>query len=147
MASDDCTYTAAEVERVVRTAGELARTRRRKVTSVGQAAPVTRVIHISELQKNFNWEDGNPSTDTLRSAKVEDNPIVRRFSESQVNLDFRGLQELSQGLQDAGTGLRPASPQAVDGIALRLVVAFNIAGLLLALGLGTSDGGPGVTCT
>ena len=36
-ASEDCTYTAPEVERVVRVAGRLARTRRGKVTSVDKA--------------------------------------------------------------------------------------------------------------
>ena len=36
-ASDLCTYTVAEVERVVRVAGELARTRRRKLTSIDKS--------------------------------------------------------------------------------------------------------------
>jgi 3-isopropylmalate dehydrogenase len=37
VASEDCTYTTTEVERVVRTAGALARTRRQRVTSVDKA--------------------------------------------------------------------------------------------------------------
>ena len=37
VASDDCTYTAPEIERVVRVAGDLARLRRHKVTSVDKA--------------------------------------------------------------------------------------------------------------
>ncbi|MBK7834627.1 MAG: 3-isopropylmalate dehydrogenase [Gemmatimonadetes bacterium] len=48
VASDDCTYTAAEVERVVRTAGELARTRRHKVTSVDKA----NVLETSRLWRS-----------------------------------------------------------------------------------------------
>jgi adenylate cyclase len=94
-----------------------------KVTQVTQMTPnpVTRVMAVADFAKSFNWEEGNPSTDALRAARVEDNPIVRRFSESQVNLDFRGLTELSQGLQESSTGIRPTSPQAIDGIALRLV--------------------------
>jgi adenylate cyclase len=71
---------------------------------------------------DWNWEDKQPSADVLRTAPVQDNPIIRRFTESQVNLDFRGLTELSAQMQDPnGAGLRPTSPQAVDGIALRLV--------------------------
>lgn len=37
VASEDCTYTSSEIERVVRMAGALARTRRHKVTSVDKA--------------------------------------------------------------------------------------------------------------
>nr|MDQ6873276.1 isocitrate/isopropylmalate family dehydrogenase [Gemmatimonadota bacterium] len=54
-AVDVCTYTTAEIERVTRIAGDLARTRRRKLTSVDKAnvletsrlwrTTVTRVIH------------------------------------------------------------------------------------------------------
>jgi adenylate cyclase len=83
----------------------------------GSNPVTTRVMPIPD----WNWEESAPSTEALRSARVEDNPIVRRFNESQVNLDFRGLTELSQQLQDSPTGLRPSSPQAIDGIALRLV--------------------------
>jgi adenylate cyclase len=80
-------------------------------------APVTtKVMAVAD----WKWEESAPSTEALRTARVEDNPIVRRFTESQVNLDFRGLQEL-QGIQDSPTGLKPTSPHAVDGIALRLV--------------------------
>jgi adenylate cyclase len=77
----------------------------------------TKVMQIAD----WKWEESSPSTEALRTARVEDNPIVRRFTESQVNLDFRGLSELSQQLQESPTGLRPTSPQAIDGIALRLV--------------------------
>lgn len=78
----------------------------------------TKVMQVAD----WKWEDSSPSADALRTAPVQDNPIIRRFTESQVNLDFRGLTELSAGMQDSpGTGLRPTSPQAVDGIALRLV--------------------------
>lgn len=86
-------------------------------SSAGVQPPGTRVMSLAD----WNWEDGAAATDTLRTARVEDNPIVRRFTESQVNLDFRGLTELSQSLGENPTGLRPTSPQAVDGIALRLV--------------------------
>lgn len=85
--------------------------------STNTPPPVTtKVMQIAD----WKWEDSAPSTEALRTARVEDNPIVRRFTESQVNLDFRGLQEL-QGIQDSSTGLRPMSPHAIDGIALRLV--------------------------
>ncbi len=76
----------------------------------------TKVMQVAD----WKWEESAPSTEALRVARVEDNPIVRRFTESQVNLDFRGLQEL-QGIGDSPTGLKPSSPHAIDGIALRLV--------------------------
>ncbi len=48
VASEDCTYTATEVERVVRVAGALARRRRRKVTSVDKA----NVLETSRLWRS-----------------------------------------------------------------------------------------------
>ncbi len=96
-----------------------------RAMAAGSGTGTTRVIALADLpplpKGTWNWDDAQPSADGLRSAKVEDNPMVRRISESQVNLDFRGLSELSQGLSDDGTGLRPVSPQAIDGILLRLV--------------------------
>lgn len=92
-----------------------------RVTTKPKMTPpvTTRVFHVPE---NWKWEDTPQAADALRTARVDDNPLIRRFTESQVNLDFKGLQELSRDLTDDKTGgFRPSSPQALDGIALRLV--------------------------
>jgi len=77
----------------------------------------TKVMPVAD----WKWEESAPSADGIRSARVEDNPIVRRFNESKTSLDFRGLSELSQLGDTQAAGLRQTSPQGVDGIALRLV--------------------------
>jgi 3-isopropylmalate dehydrogenase len=50
--SDVCTYTRMEIERVLRMAGELARTRRRKITSVDKA----NVLETSRLWRSIATE-------------------------------------------------------------------------------------------
>lgn len=84
-----------------------------------QLQPATNVLLASE----WKWDEGSPSPEALRTAPVQDNPIIRRFAESQVNLDFRRLTEMSLQMPDPVTtaGLRPAAQPAIDGIALRLV--------------------------
>ena len=76
--------------------------------------------------KEWNWEESStpPAADNLRAARVEENPIVRRFAETSSQLDFRGLSDLppldSPAASATMTGMRaPAS--GIDGIALRLV--------------------------
>jgi 3-isopropylmalate dehydrogenase len=51
-ATDVCTYTRMEIERVLRMAGELARTRRRKITSVDKA----NVLETSRLWRSIATE-------------------------------------------------------------------------------------------
>lgn len=51
-ATDVCTYTRTEIERVLRMAGELARTRRRKITSVDKA----NVLETSRLWRSIATE-------------------------------------------------------------------------------------------
>jgi 3-isopropylmalate dehydrogenase len=51
-ATDVCTYTRVEIERVLRMAGELARTRRRKITSVDKA----NVLETSRLWRSIATE-------------------------------------------------------------------------------------------
>jgi adenylate cyclase len=75
--------------------------------------------------KDWNWEESAAqSPDTLRAARVEENPIVRRFAETSTQLDFRGLSDLPVGEGAAAmatmAGMR-APTAGVDGIALRLV--------------------------
>ena len=92
-----------------------------RITTQPKLTPpmTTRVFQVPE---NWKWEDTPQAAEALRTARVEENPLVRRFNESQVNLDFRGLQELSRDITDDKTGgFRQTSPQALDGIALRLV--------------------------
>jgi adenylate cyclase len=75
--------------------------------------------------KDWNWEESAtpPAPDNVRAARVDDNPIVKRFAETSTTLDFRGLSDLpvdNPTSNSTMTGMRaPAS--AVDGIALRLV--------------------------
>ncbi len=76
--------------------------------------------------KDWNWEESAapPAPDNVRTARVDDNPIVKRFAETSTQLDFRGLSDLpvdnASTSTSTMTGMRaPAS--AVDGIALRLV--------------------------
>ncbi|MCC7070177.1 MAG: FHA domain-containing protein [Deltaproteobacteria bacterium] len=92
----------------------------RVTTKPKMTPPVT--TRVFQIPENWNWEDTPQAAEALRTARVDDNPLVRRLTESQVNLDFKGLQELSREITDDKTGgFRPSSPQALDGIALRLV--------------------------
>ncbi len=74
----------------------------------------------------WNWEETarTPTADNLRAARVEENPLVKRFAESSTQLDFRGLSDLpqldSRTPASTVTGLR-APTSGIDGIALRLV--------------------------
>jgi hypothetical protein len=75
--------------------------------------------------QDWGWEDSPVATgtDATRVARVDDNPIVRRFAETSTQLDFRGLSDLPQLEQNSAStsmGMR-APAQAIDGIALRLV--------------------------
>lgn len=78
----------------------------------------TRII---DMRKMWKWEEKPASTtdDQLRAAPVEDNPIVKRLTESHGRLDFRGLSKLdadeTQRIPTPGTGYN------VDAVALRLV--------------------------
>lgn len=75
--------------------------------------------------QDWGWEDSPVATgtDATRVARVDDNPIVRRFAETSTQLDFRGLSDLPQLEQNsAATSMGMRAPaQAIDGIALRLV--------------------------
>jgi adenylate cyclase len=73
----------------------------------------------------WDWEDSPVATasDATRIARVDDNPIVRRFAETSTQLDFRGLSDLpslEHNTAASTMGMR-APAQAIDGIALRLV--------------------------
>ncbi|MDP2340494.1 MAG: adenylate/guanylate cyclase domain-containing protein [Deltaproteobacteria bacterium] len=76
--------------------------------------------------KEWNWEESSqpPAGDNLRAARVDENPIVKRFAETSTQLDFRGLSDLPVDNQPTSnssvTGLR-APTAGIDGIALRLV--------------------------
>jgi len=104
----------------------------------GMARPTTMVLPMSMRiadqvgpsltpagGQDWGWEDSPVATgtDATRVARVDDNPIVRRFAETSTQLDFRGLSDLPQLEQNsAATSLGMRAPaQAIDGIALRLV--------------------------
>ncbi len=88
-----------------------------RTSSAPAAAPTTPV-------RTWNWDESTPpSGEQVRTARIDENPIVRRFSETSQQLDFRGLSELPQLDQPAPTtaGLRAPAASAIDAIALRLV--------------------------
>ena len=74
---------------------------------------------------DWRWDEARDRTSTvppdlLRVARVEDNPIVKRLTETQSALDFRGLSELPQ-LHELERELAPGNVSNVDALALRLV--------------------------
>ncbi len=72
----------------------------------------------------WNWDDGaSPTTEQVRTARIDENPIVKRISETSSQLDFRGLSDLPQTDQPTTTtvGMRAPAGSAIDAIALRLV--------------------------
>jgi len=75
--------------------------------------------------QDWGWEDApvSASPEATRIARVDENPIVKRFAETSTQLDFRGLSDLPQlEGNTAATSLGMKAPaQALDGIALRLV--------------------------
>ncbi|MCP4500771.1 MAG: FHA domain-containing protein [Deltaproteobacteria bacterium] len=77
---------------------------------------------IVDMKAVWRWEEDSSknevSTDTIRAAPVGSNPIVKRFTQSQSNMDMRGLTDLGPGLADsdgAKSGLN------IDAVALQLV--------------------------
>jgi adenylate cyclase len=101
---------------------------------IGTPRPTTMVLpmslRIAEAAepaagpRAWNWDDGVPPTsEQVRTARVDDNPIVRRISETSTQLDFRGLSDLPPLDQPSATaaGLRAPASSAIDAIALRLV--------------------------
>jgi adenylate cyclase len=76
----------------------------------------------SQGPRSWNWEDGaEPSKEQARTARLDENPIVRRISETSTQLDFRGLSDLPQLDQPSTAGMRAPAGSAIDAIALRLV--------------------------
>jgi class 3 adenylate cyclase len=73
--------------------------------------------------RTWNWDESVPPTsEQVRAARVDENPIVRRISETSTQLDFRGLSELPTLDQPAtAPGMRAPASSAIDAIALRLV--------------------------
>lgn len=72
----------------------------------------------------WNWDEGVPPTaEQVRTSRIDENPIVKRISETSTQLDFRGLSALPQLDQPTATtaGMRAPAGSAIDAIALRLV--------------------------
>ena len=74
--------------------------------------------------QGWGWEESPAATnESVRAARLDENPIVKRFAETSTSLDFRGLSDLPALEGDAAAtsmGMR-AQGQAIDSIALRLV--------------------------
>jgi adenylate cyclase len=84
----------------------------------GPPAPQTAV------PRTWNWDESQPtSSEQVRAARIDENPIVKRISETSTQLDFRGLSDLPQLDQPAPStaGMRAPAGSAIDAIALRLV--------------------------
>ncbi|MBM4281900.1 MAG: FHA domain-containing protein [Deltaproteobacteria bacterium] len=76
------------------------------------------------MPRTWNWDESQPTTgEQVRAARIDENPIVRRISETSTQLDFRGLSDLPQVDQPASStaGMRAPAGSAIDAIALRLV--------------------------
>jgi adenylate cyclase len=74
-------------------------------------------VHNSGVE----WDDRSGAQHSeLRTARVDETPLVRRMRETSTTLDFRGLAELRD--MDAASIAGVNSKAAVDAVALRLVL-------------------------
>jgi adenylate cyclase len=79
---------------------------------------------MAPAARAWNWDEGVPPTsEQVRTSRIDENPIVKRISETSTQLDFRGLSDLPQLDQPTATtaGMRAPAGSAIDAIALRLV--------------------------
>jgi 3-isopropylmalate dehydrogenase len=124
LAVDVCTYTTAEIERVTRVAGELARTRRRKLTSVDKAnvletsrlwrTTVTRVVReeFPDLALDHVLVDAC-AMQLLRNAQAFD-VIVTENMFGDILTDEASMLAGSLGVLPSAS-LGEASPAAIVG--------------------------------
>jgi len=79
---------------------------------------------IIDMKTVWRWDEtgtnNEVSTDTIRAAPVDSNPIVKRLTQSQSNLDLRGLTDVSAGLADPVSGTAKTGLN-IDAVALQLV--------------------------
>lgn len=92
--------------------------------SFASAKSPSQDTRIVDMRSVWKWQEApsdKAEDDAIRAALVEENPIVRRLTESHGRLDFRGLSEL-QRLDSQERSLTPGGAGFnVDAVALKLV--------------------------
>ena len=79
----------------------------------------TRIVDMKAVWRwDENSNNNEVSTDTIRAAPVGSNPIVKRLTQSQSNMDMRGLTDMGPGLADSDSA---RSGLNIDAVALQLV--------------------------